>query len=71
MFEFLARRGSLVIRRVGGLEVPDTPDEQSEQVIRRVGGLEDERLSFSVFAAVIRRVGGLEVSGRTPRVRTR
>ena len=51
--------------------MPDTPDEQSEQVIRRVGGLEDERLSFSVFAAVIRRVGGLEVSGRTPRVRTR
>ena len=50
----------VVIRRVGGLEVPRFGRSAIKPVIRRVGGLEVIiTLSFLVLV-VIRRVGGLE-----------
>ena len=55
------RRSELVIRRVGGLEVPETHFLNGEDVIRRVGGLEGPAGTTPRQSRVIRRVGGLEV----------
>ncbi len=52
---------TLVIRRVGGLEVQPPQAEGYSLVIRRVGGLEDSIGRPDQHLIVIRRVGGLEV----------
>ena len=51
---------SLVIRRVGGLEVAARGDKSCTGVIRRVGGLEVNAALMRAGVQVIRRVGGLE-----------
>ena len=53
--------GEIVIRRVGGLEVPRADAGPPHTVIRRVGGLEVLILTSLKRSRVIRRVGGLEV----------
>lgn len=53
---------SQVIRRVGGLEVPDGAESVAVSVIRRVGGLEASGFNATGESDVIRRVGGLEVA---------
>ena len=57
---------SLVIRRVGGLEVVKLDLRFEVFVIRRVGGLEEPDFREELHLLVIRRVGGLEVQPRLP-----
>ena len=54
---------SLVIRRVGGLEVPGAWYCASTSVTRRVGGLEAFLPLARQIRSVTRRVGGLEEDG--------
>ncbi len=53
--------GTLVARRVGGLEVVQQRSQGTEHVARRVGGLEVYCLELPNDEKVARRVGGLEV----------
>lgn len=52
--------GTLVARRVGGLEVTNAAKAAILNVARRVGGLEDPCLFAERRPRVARRVGGLE-----------